>query len=204
MIQDCIDEPVNSTQNLKALRHRLPPLQGPDERSKKLLGQISLYRQFLQDNPEDPELSELPPDLKQEVLRGRRSLKGARKAKKCGHCHQWRSSKTQLLTHPCPYKLVLPYCPRPAADANFGFVTSARNEEDEYAGRLVEIFTDIHDHSGKWEPARIEDAFEDGTMTLSWLVPGTLNPRRGRNKTFRGKLQEATGGAGAILWKWRA
>ena len=38
-------------------------------------------------------------------------------------------------------------------------------------------------------------------MTLSWLVPGTLNPRRGRNKTFRGKWQEATGGAGAILKK---
>ena len=94
MIQDCIDEPVNSTQNLKALRHPLPPLPGLEERSKKLQGQISLYRQFLQENPEDPELSELPPDLKQEVLRGRRSLKGARKAKKCGHCQQWRSSAT--------------------------------------------------------------------------------------------------------------
>jgi len=39
-------------------------------------------------------------------------------------------------------------------------------------------------------------------MNLSWLVPGTLNPRRGGNKSFRGEWQEATGGAGAILWKW--
>ena len=90
------------------------------------------------------------PALKQEVLHRRRSLKGARKAKKCGHCHQWRSSTTQLLTHPCPYKLVLPYCQRPAADANFAFITSARNEEDEYAGRLFEIFADIHDPSAKF------------------------------------------------------
>ena len=207
MIQKCIDQPKNMEYNLKSLSLRLPTLSGPNVQSNAVLSNIKLYEEFLaSEDGEDPDISLLPADLQKEVRTGMRTLGGAKRAWKnnlhCEKCGQWRSSKATLESHPCPWKLTLPYCPRSQEKPDFPFVTAAIPEHDEYEGHIVQIFTDLQNPQGSWENALILDAYEDGTMRLQWLLPRTFSKRRGRKSKFVGKWQTANGGQKAIPWRW--
>ena len=94
MIQECINQPGNLEANLKSLSLRLPSLSGDNLQSKAVKSNIALYSDFLKSEKEfeDPGIHLLPPDLKQEVLRGIRTLRGAQSAfkqkLKCPSCGQ--------------------------------------------------------------------------------------------------------------------
>ena len=208
MMQACIDQPVNLQANMKSINRRMPNLSGPSLVSNKMIANCQMYEDFMRtdDTLDEKELSTLPMDLQREVIRGLRTLGGAKRAMKsdlqCKDCGQWRSSKRMLEIHPCPWKLVLPYCPRPRSEPNFPFLPTPKSKDDEYQGNIVQIMTDFFVPEGAWESAEILDAYEDGTMDLRWLKSGTLARKRGVNSKFSGKWQNATGKMGAILWKW--